>query len=109
MELSMERRQERIHEVSERVEIIWWNSRPELMRLYDKLGQVKVRTTEAASRYRETVRHLRRKGIPLDQATNLAMYEWVRLPDIEESDKAAILAAARHRAGCGRADTVAQA
>jgi hypothetical protein len=62
------------------------------MRLYDRTEQTEERTVKAARSWRETTQHLEQKGMPFDQANNLAMYEWVCLPDIEDEDEALILA-----------------
>jgi hypothetical protein len=61
------------------------------MRLYDRTEQTKEQTMKAARSWRETTQHLEQKGIPFDQANNLAMYEWVCLPDIDDEDETRIL------------------
>lgn len=81
-----------IDELAERVERIWRKSRPKLMKLYDNTQQTKQRTRAAARFWRETTEDLLQAGISCQQANNLAMYEWVCLPDIEEGDENEILA-----------------
>jgi hypothetical protein len=84
--------QDSIDELAEHVERIWRKSRPKLMRLYDRTEQTKKRIMEAARFWRETTEDLQQAGLPFEQANNLAMYEWVCLPDIEEGDEDDILA-----------------
>jgi hypothetical protein len=81
-----------IDELAEHVEGIWRKSRPKLMRLYDKAEQTKQRTRAAARFWQETTEDLQHAGLPFEQANNLAMYEWVCLPDIEEGDEEEIFA-----------------
>jgi len=83
----MDKSQESIQHLAERVQTIWRKTRPRLMRLYERTEQVKARSLEAARHLRMTTENLQQMGLAFDQASNLAMYEWVRLPDIDARDE----------------------
>ncbi len=81
---------ENVHHLAEQVQLIWRKSRPQLMRLYDQSEQAGIRSLQAARRCQTTTEDLQRTGLPFDQARNLAMHEWIYLPDIDASDEAEI-------------------
>lgn len=85
--LSAEKVLEKDERLAEEVETIWRRSRPRLMRRLDTLKRSKERTRQAARYCRETTEHLRKHGIPWDQAHSIALYEWVYLPDIDSDDE----------------------
>ncbi|MBC8868500.1 MAG: hypothetical protein H8E44_03740 [Planctomycetes bacterium] len=74
-------------ELTDHVEKIWRRSRPRLMKFYDETQQTGKRTRQAAKYWLETTQDLEQHGLPYDQAYNLAMSEWVDLPDIEDGDE----------------------
>jgi hypothetical protein len=78
---------ENVHHLAEQVQLIWRKSRPQLMRLYDQTEQSETRALQAARRCLATTQDLQCTGLPFDQARNLAMHEWVYLPDIDASDE----------------------
>jgi hypothetical protein len=81
---------ENVCHLAEQVQLIWRKSRPQLMRLYDQTEQTGMKSLQAARRCQTTTEDLQRTGLPFDQARNLAMHEWVYLPDIDPSDEAEI-------------------
>ena len=64
----------------------WRKSRPKLMEQYDAAEQTEAEVTAAAERWWDTMNDLQRQGVPHDQADNLARYEWIYLPDIDQED-----------------------
>ena len=79
-----------VRELKEHVEKFWRKTRPRLMKLYDEKHQTDQRIETAAQYWLETIEDLRAQGLPYDQAYNLAMSEWVALPDIDDEDEAAL-------------------
>ena len=93
--------QRKIDEMAREVEEIWRKTRPNIMRLYASMQQVAPRTQEAAKLWKSSAELFCRNGVSHDQANNLAMYEFVYLPDIEQSEEAEILESLRKRADAG--------
>jgi hypothetical protein len=98
---ALSEQERRIDERAREVEKIWRTSRPNIMRLYETLQMVEPRTTEAARLWERNAELFRSNGVPRDQANSLAMYEFVYLPDIEQSEEAELLASLQHAAVAG--------
>lgn len=79
-------RRVQIERLSKEIARAWRRSRPKLMQQYDELDQTDRRIAEAAERWWVTMNDLERQGMPHDQADNLARYEWIYLPDIDEDE-----------------------
>ena len=83
----------RLDVMARQVEKIWRTSRPNITKLYEQMDKFGSRTREAARLWRDSTELFRRNGVPRDQANNLAMYEFVYLPDIEKGEEAEVLSA----------------